>query len=114
MKTGKVGKLLRIYFGESDRINGIPLYEAIVLKAKEMGLSGSTVIRGVQGFGAHSVVIHKAKILRLSDDLPILVEIVDTQEKIKEAIEAFDKMIDESGCGVLMTMEQVEIIRYHH
>ncbi len=114
MKTAKTGKLLRIYFGENDRYHGKPLYEAIVLKAKEMGLSGSTVIRGVQGFGAHSVVIHKAKILRLSEDLPILVEIVDIPERIMAAIEVFGKMIDESGCGVLMTMEQVEVIRYHH
>jgi PII-like signaling protein len=114
MKKGKIGKLLRIYFGESDHLHGKPLYEAIVLKAKKMGLSGSTVIRGVQGFGAHSAVIHKAKILRLSEDLPILVEIVETPERIKEAIEEFEKMIDESGCGVLMTLEQVEIIHYHY
>ncbi len=114
MKTAKVGKLLRIYIGENDRYHGKPLYEAIILKAKKIGLSGSTVIRGVQGFGAKSVVIHKAKILRLSEDLPILVEIVDVPERIKEAIDEFGKMIDESECGVLMTLEQVEVIRYSH
>jgi PII-like signaling protein len=114
MKTADTGKLLRIYIGESDRYHGRPLYEVILLKAKKMGLSGGTVIRAIQGFGAQSAVIHKAKILRLSEDLPILLEMVDTPARIKDAIEEFEKMIDESGCGALMTVEKVEIIRYHH
>ena len=113
MKKEDKGKLLRIFIGELDRFNGIPLYEAIVRKAHEMGLAGSTVIRGIQGFGGNSRVIHTAKILRLSQDLPILIEIVDTEEKIRAAIKIFDEMITESDAGVLMTLEQVEIIKYH-
>ncbi len=114
MKTADIGKLLRIYIGESDRYHNRPLYEVILLKARKLGLSGGTVIRAIQGFGAQSAIIHKAKILRLSEDLPILIEMVDTPDRIKEAIDEFEKMIDESGCGVLMTVERVEIIRYHH
>jgi PII-like signaling protein len=114
MKTADPGKLLRIYIGESDQYHGHPLYEMILLKAKEMGLSGGTVIRAIQGFGAQSAIIHKAKILRLSEDLPILIEMVDTPDRIREAIDEIEKMIDDHGCGVLMTVERVEIIRYHH
>jgi len=113
MKDESSGNLLRIYIGELDKYSGKPLYEAIVQKAHKLGLAGCTVIRGIEGFGGSSRTIHTAKILRLSEDLPILVEIVDTDEKIKSAINEFETMIDESGAGVLMTQEHVEIIRYH-
>lgn len=113
MKNQSTGSLLRIYIGELDKYSGKSLYEAIVNQARQMGLAGTTVIRGIEGFGARSRTIHTAKILRLSEDLPILLEIVDTEEKIKKAIKEFEKMIDESGAGVLMTLEPVKIIRYH-
>jgi PII-like signaling protein len=113
MKDETKGNLLRIFIGELDRHSGKTLYEAIVHKAHNLGLAGCTVIRGIEGFGGNSRTIHTAKILRLSEDLPILIEIVDTEAKIKSAIKEFEKMIDESGAGVLMTQESVEIIRYH-
>lgn len=113
MKNQSSGDLLRIFIGELDKYGSQPLYEAIVHKAHNMGLAGCTVIRGIEGFGARSRTIHTAKILRLSEDLPILLEIVDTEEKIKLAIKEFEIMIDESGAGVLMTLEKVKIIRYH-
>lgn len=112
MKIEGIGKLLRIYIGVQDRYHGQPLYEAIVVKAKEMGLAGSTVIRGIEGFGANSRTIHRANILRLSQDLPLLIEIVDTEHRIQMAIEAFSKMLEEGGNGALMTQETVEILRY--
>ncbi len=101
------GHLLRIFIGESDKHEGTPLYEWIVRKAKEHGLAGTTVLRGVEGFGAHSR-LHTAKILRLSEDLPIVVEIVDTREKI----EAFLPVIDEAVPEGLATLEKVEIRFY--
>jgi PII-like signaling protein len=101
------GHLLRIFIGESDKQDGLPLYEWIVKKAREHGLAGSTVIRGLQGFGAHSL-IHTAKILRLSVDLPVIIEIVDTKEKI----EAFLPVIDGDIHEGLATMEKVRIKFY--
>jgi len=109
MKISGEAKLVRIFVGESDRWHGRPLYEAIVLKAREMGLAGATVIRGVEGFGANSR-IHTAKVLRLSEDLPILVEIVDKEERIQQILPVLDEMIGEG----LITMERVEIIKYTH
>ena len=97
--------LLRIFVGESDRHGHIPLYESIVLKAKENGLAGATVLRGVMGFGRQSVM-HTAKILRLSEDLPMVVEIVDGLEKI----EAFLPILKTIAGGALVTMEQVRTI----
>ncbi|RMH64383.1 MAG: DUF190 domain-containing protein [Calditrichaeota bacterium] len=111
MKIEGIGKLLRIFIGESDRLDGKLLYEAIIRKAHEMNMAGATVLRGIEGFGAASR-IHKAHILRLSEDLPVVIEIADTEERIRKAIDAFEAMIGESGAGVLMTLEQVEIIRY--
>jgi len=101
------GKLLRIFLGENDRHDSFPLYEWIVRKAREHGLAGATVLRGVEGFGAHSR-LHTAKILRLSSDLPIVVEIIDTQEKI----EAFLPIIDEAIHDGLATIEKVEVRFY--
>ena len=89
MKLEGEGKLLRIFLGESDRVDGKPLYEVLVVKAKEQGLAGATVLRGIEGFVAASR-IHTAKILRLSEDLPIVVEIVDTEEKITSFMPGVD------------------------
>lgn len=111
MKIEGEGKLLRIFVGELDKHGSKPLYEAIVLKAKEFGLAGSTVLRGIQGFGANSRM-HTAKILRLSEDLPIVIEIVDAEEKIRAVLPELDQLINEANCGVLMTLEKAEIIKY--
>jgi len=109
MKISGEAKLIRIFIGENDRWHGVPLYEAIVRKVREMGLAGATVIRGVEGFGANSR-IHTAKILRLSEDLPVLIEIVDKEDRIAAVLPLLDEMISEG----LITMERVEIIKYTH
>lgn len=101
------GWMLRLYFGESDRHEGLPLYEWIVRRARTAGLAGATVLRGLEGFGAGSR-IHTAKILRLSTDLPVIVEIVDTREKI----EAFLPTVDAAMREGLATLERVEIRFY--
>ncbi len=101
--------LLRIFIGESDRWNHQPLYEAIVLKARELHLAGATVLRGPMGFGATSR-IHTAKILRLSMDLPMVIEIVDSEEKVNTLLPALDEMM---GSG-LVTLERVRVIHYRH
>jgi hypothetical protein len=103
----KDGKLLRIFIGESDKYKGQPLYEWIVLKARDRGMAGATVLRGLEGFGAHSR-LHTAKILRLSSDLPIVVEIVDTENKI----ESFLPLIDDAIGEGLATVERVEVRFY--
>jgi len=107
MKLEGEGFLLRIYLGEQDKYHHLPLYEAIVLKAREMGLAGATVLRGPMGFGAHSHV-HTAKILRLSEDLPVLIEIVDKEEKINAFLPELDKMESDG----LVTLEKVHVIKY--
>ncbi len=112
MKLSGEGKLLRIFLGESDKIDHKPLYEAIVRAAKTNGLAGATVLRGVEGFGANSRVIHTAKILRLSEDLPIVVEIVDKEETIKAFLPEVDKLFEAAGCGGMITLEKAEVIRY--
>jgi len=103
----KDGILLRILIGESDRCHGLPLYEWIVKQARESGMAGATVLRGMMGFGAHSRM-HTAKILRLSQDLPIVIEIVDTPEKVEAFIALVDPVIDEG----LMTSEPVHVRFY--
>jgi PII-like signaling protein len=107
MKIPEEGSLLRIFIGESDQWHGQPLYEAIVLKARELHLAGATVLRGPMGFGAHSRM-HTTKILRLSEDLPIVIEIVDAMEKIDELIPHIDAMVQEG----LVTLERVHVIKY--
>jgi PII-like signaling protein len=107
MKLEGEAKLLRIFIGESDRCGGRPLYEAIVLEAKKRGLAGATVFKGFMGFGAHSF-IHTAKVLQLSQDLPVMVEIVDSEEKIRDFLSVLDGMVREG----LVTLEKVEVIRY--
>jgi len=101
------GKLLRIFVGESDRWEGLPLFEAIVRKVREAGGAGATVLRGIEGFGAHSR-IHTARILRLSEDLPIVIEVVDTAEKVDALLPVLDAMIEDG----LVTIETVRILRY--
>ena len=101
--------LLRIFIGESDRWNHKPLYEAIVLKAREMHLGGATVLRGPMGFGKSSRM-HTAKILRLSMDLPIVIEIVDSDEKINAFLPALEEMMS----GGRVTLERVQVIEYRH
>jgi PII-like signaling protein len=113
MKLTGEGKLLRVFLGESDRYQGRALYEAIVHRAHELGLAGATVWRGIEGYGARSR-IHTAKILRLSEDLPIIVEIVDSEEKIRAALPELDAMIEAAGSGALITLERADIIRYTH
>jgi hypothetical protein len=113
MKIEGDGKLLRVFVGESDRYSGRPLFEAIVRKARELGLAGATVWQGIEGFGAHSL-IHTAKILRLSEDLPIIVEIVDSEEKIRTLLPHIDAMMEAAGSGGLVTLEKAEVIRYTH
>jgi PII-like signaling protein len=107
MKTPERGKLLRIFIGESDRWQHQPLYEAIVLKARELGMAGATVLRGPMGFGANSH-LHTAKILRLSMDLPMIVEIVDTEEKINGLLPHLDEMVLEG----LVTLEDILVLKY--
>ncbi len=101
------GVLLRVFIGESDQWQGKPLYEAIVLKARELHLAGATVLRGPMGFGANSR-LHTAKVLRLSEDLPMVIEIVDSQQKIDELMPHIDQMVSEG----LVTLERVRVIRY--
>ena len=101
------GTLLRIFIGESDKHDGAPLYEWIVRRAREQGLAGATVLRGIEGYGAHSR-LHTAKILRLSEDLPIVVEIVDTREKIEAFLPSIDAAITEG----LATLEAVRVRLY--
>src|SRR5580704_17562840 len=99
--------LLRIFIGENDRFEHAPLYEAIVLKAREMHLGGATVLRGPMGFG-HSSRLHTTKILRLSEDLPFIIEIVDSEQKIDEFLPVLDGMM---GSG-LVTIEKVRVLQY--
>jgi len=101
------GILLRIFIGESDTWHGKPLYEAIVQVAREEGLAGATVLRGIEGFGADSR-LHTSRILRLSEDLPVLIEIADTEENINRVLPKLDEMVGEG----LLTLEQVHVIAY--
>ena len=107
MQLPEEAMLLRIFVGESDRWQHQPLYEAIVLKARELHLAGATVLRGPMGFGAASR-IHTAKILRLSMDLPMVIEIVDTEENVKALLPHLDKMMG----GGLVTLEKIKVVRY--
>lgn len=109
MQLPKEAELLRIFIGESDKHHGRPLYEVIVQLARKMGLAGATVLRGVMGFGASSR-IHTAKILRLSEDLPIVIEIVDKPERIALILPEIDAMIGEG----LVTLEKVRVLAYRH
>ncbi|MGB8354123.1 MAG: DUF190 domain-containing protein [Chthoniobacteraceae bacterium] len=107
MKTPSNQKLLRVFIGEADSWEHKPLYEAIVLKARELGLAGATVLRGPMGYGAKSH-IHTSKILRLSVDLPIVIEIVDSEDKIQTLLPFLDTMVTEG----LITLQDVQVIKY--
>ena len=107
MKIPSDGKLLRIFIGEQDKWEGKPLYEAIVLLAKKEGMAGATVVKGCMGFGCKSHM-HTAKILRLSEDLPMIIEIVDGEEKIEKFLPHLDHMVQEG----LITLEKVNVIMY--
>src|SRR5437016_9320920 len=107
MQIPKQALLLRIFIGEDDKFGSSPLYEAIVLKAREQHLAGATVLRGSMGFGASSR-LHTTKILRLSEDLPLVIEIVDSEEKIQAFLPVLDAMM---GSG-LVTLEKVQVLRY--
>jgi PII-like signaling protein len=109
MTINQNGILLRVFIGESDRAAGKPLYEAIVQKTRELGLAGATVLRGSEGFGANSIV-HKSALLEMSTDLPIVIEIVDVQEKIKLLLPHLESMVAEG----MITMEYVVILMYRH
>jgi uncharacterized protein len=101
------GKLVRVFIGESDTWHGKPLYQAIVERVREEGLAGATVVRGIEGFGADSR-LHTSRILRLSEDLPVVIEIVDTEEQIARVLPLLDEMVGEG----MVTLERVEIIAY--
>ena len=110
--TGEA-KLLRIFIGESDKLRHVPLYEAIVREAKDAGLAGATVWKGVMGFGPSSR-IRTAKILDLSGDMPLVIEINDTEEKISAFLPKLHELFEQSQSGGLVTMEKVQVIRYTH
>jgi len=107
MKLPEQGVLLRIFIGETDTYKGKPLYEQIVLKARELNMAGATVLRGIMGFGADSR-LHTSKILRLSEDLPIIIEMVDKEERINNLVPFLDEVVEEG----LITMEKVKVIKY--
>lgn len=111
MINDPTAKLLRIFLGESDKLHQRPLYEMFVFEAKKQGLSGATVTRGIMGFGANSN-IHSAKLFDISSDLPIVVEIVDTEEKINLFLQTVEQFFEESKSGGLITLEKAQVIRY--
>ena len=104
-------KLLRIFIGESDKSHSIPVYEKIVRQAKKAGLAGATVFKGIMGYGGSSR-IHTTKLLALSDDLPLIIEIVDKIEKIENFLPALDEIYEEANCGGLITIEKAEVLKY--
>jgi PII-like signaling protein len=104
-------KLLRIFVGESDKSGSISVYEKIVLEARKAELAGATVFKGIMGFGGSSR-IHTAKILRLSEDMPLIIEIVDEVTKIEQFLPVLDNIFEEAGSGGLITIEKAEIIKY--
>jgi PII-like signaling protein len=107
MPLSRDAVLLRIFIGEDDKFEHQPLYEAIVLKARQMQLAGATVLRGPLGFG-HSSTLHTAKILRLSQDLPLVIELVDREDKIRDFVAAIEPMMG----SALVTTEKVQVVRY--
>jgi PII-like signaling protein len=107
MRLEGEGKLLRLFIGESDTWHGRPLYHAIVERVRQEGLAGATVLRGIEGFGADSH-LHTSRILRLSEDLPVVIEIVDTPEQIDRVVPILDEMVGEG----MLTLERVQIVSY--
>lgn len=111
MENQTTAKLLRIFLGESDKLHSIPVYEKIVVEARKKGLAGATVFKGIMGYGGKSR-IHTTKILRLSEDLPLIVEIVDSAEMIEDFIPVVNSIFEEAECGGLITIEQAVILKY--
>lgn len=111
MENNDNAKLLRIFVGESDKAGHQPLYETIVFEAKKQSLSGATVTRGIMGFGANSKV-HTTKLFEISVDLPLVIEIVDAEEKIREFIKTVEDLFEQTKSGGLITLEKAEVIRY--
>jgi len=111
MENNPTAKLLRIFLGESDKYQQKPLYEVIVFEAKKQSLSGATVSRGIMGFGANSR-IHTAKLFDISTDLPVIIEIVDTEDKISSFVKTVEQYFEDSKSGGLITIEKAEVIRY--
>lgn len=109
MKLPEEGMLLRIFVGENDTFQGKAMYEQIVLKARQLNMAGATVLKGLMGFGAHSRM-HTAKLLRLSEDLPVVIEIIDTEERINTLFSFLDEVVKEG----LITLEKVRIIKYRY
>jgi uncharacterized protein len=109
MKLPEEGMLLRIFIGETDSYQGKALYEQIVLRTRELNMAGATVTRGIMGFGADSRM-HTAKLLRLSEDLPVIIEIVDTEENLNKLLPFLDEVVQEG----LITLEKVRVIKYRH
>ncbi len=107
MKLEGEGKLLRIFIGESDKHGRKPLYQAIVEMLREEGMAGATVLRGIEGFGANSH-LHTARILRLSEDLPVVIEVADTAERIEAVMPKLDEMVEDG----LVTLERVQVVAY--
>ncbi|MBX5439790.1 MAG: DUF190 domain-containing protein [Thermoflavifilum sp.] len=106
-------KLLRIFIGEIDKLGRQPLYEAILFAARKQGMAGCTVLRGIMSFGAGTVV-HTAKWIDISEDLPIVVEIVDKEEKINAFLPVLQEMMEKAGCGGLITIEKAQVLYYRH
>ncbi len=111
MKITGEAKLLRIFLGENDKIGSISVYEKIVIEAREFGLAGATVYRGIMGFGGNSI-IHTAKFLAISEDLPLVIEIVDNEKRINDFIPIVDEIFEKAKSGGLITLEKAEIIKY--
>jgi uncharacterized protein len=111
MENNPDAKLLRIFIGENDKFGQQPLYETIVFEAKKQGLSGATVMRGIMGFGANSKV-HTTKLFEISSDLPLVIEIVDTEEKIRAFSITVENLFEQTKSGGLITIEKAEVIRY--
>lgn len=111
MENNPDAKLLRVFIGESDKHGQQPLYETIVFEAKKQGLSGATVTRGIMGFGANSKV-KTTKLFEISSDLPLVIEIVDTGDKIREFVKTVEHLFEQTKSGGLITIEKAEVIRY--
>lgn len=110
---GKKSSMLRIYVGNTDKINGAPLYEIIVHDAKSNGIAGTTVFKGVMGYGANSIV-HSTKLFEISQDLPMVVEIVDTDEQINIFLKIIQPYLENPKFGMLITRQAVDVIHYSH
>jgi len=111
MFSSNKAQLLRIFLGENDKVGPVNLYEKIVVAARENSLAGATVYKGIMGFGGNSL-IHTSKMLRLSEDLPLVIEIVDSHEKIQNFLPILDNILDKANCGGLVTLEQATIIKH--